>query len=84
MHAERALDHGREATATREIANLTAELRALRLENAAHHYAGADEELKERSKQRLMEAFCPRSPRWRIDTLNAALRVLSQAVRATT
>lgn len=63
--------------------NALSVLRALRIENAAHHFASEDTELKERSKRRLMEAFCPRSPRWRLDTLNAALRVISQAVRAT-
>ncbi len=64
--------------------NALSVLRALRIENAAHHYARQDSDLLERSKQRMMEAFCPRSARWRSDTLAAALRVITQAVRSTT
>jgi predicted deacylase len=64
--------------------NALSVLRALRLENAAHFWAPEDAELRERSKARLMEAFCPRSARWRADTLGGALRVITQAVRATT
>jgi hypothetical protein len=58
-------------------------LRAMRAENAVHHHAPDDTEALERSKQRLMEMFCPRSNRWRSQTLGAALRVITQAVRAT-
>jgi hypothetical protein len=64
--------------------NALSVLRAMRIENAAHHYAPQDEQLREQSKARLLEAFCPRSARWRSETLAAALRVITQAVRATT
>jgi hypothetical protein len=63
--------------------NALSVLRTLRFENTVHHYASSDAALVEQSKQRLMEAFCPRSERWRTLTLASALRVISQAVRAT-
>lgn len=54
-------------------------LAALRAENRAHHHAPDHEALREQTKRRLLEAFCPVAERWRRLVLARALEVLRQA-----
>ncbi len=51
-------------------------LNALTTENRAHHWGGDQAQ----AKAQLMEAFCPRSPRWRSEVLAGGATVLRQAV----
>lgn len=57
-------------------------LSALRFENRVHHFAQADEKLKERARRKLAEVFCPSSPAWRREVLESAVRVVQQAAAA--
>jgi hypothetical protein len=54
-------------------------LAALRAENQAHHFAGADAAATMRAKARLEEAFCPRDAAWRARALAACLAVVDRA-----
>jgi hypothetical protein len=54
-------------------------LEAMRYENLAHHHVERGAPGYERAKQRLFEAFCPASPRWRKQVLQSALNVIAQA-----
>ena len=55
-------------------------LAGLRAENQAHHWGGPQEPSTERSKQRLVELFCPRSARWRARVLERAVQLVHQAI----
>ena len=52
-------------------------LKALTVENRVHHWGGD----RVQAKADLMEAFCPRSPRWRSDVLAGGATVLAQATQ---
>ncbi len=51
---------------------------ALRRENQAHHWAGSHSTSYIQTKQSLLEAFAPRSPRWRREAVAQGLRVLEK------
>jgi hypothetical protein len=55
-------------------------LAGLRAENQAHHWCDAGEVMVERSKQRLVELFCPRSEQWRSRVLESGRRIVAQAI----
>jgi hypothetical protein len=57
-------------------------LSALRFENQAHHYAGPDSIAMRRSKDALIECFCPSSSRWRNAVTPAGVEVIEQAIQA--
>ena len=57
-------------------------LAALRRENRAFHYDGADSRARRRAAAELEELFCPRDPRWRRCLLAQGSAVLAQAARA--
>jgi len=52
-------------------------LKALTIENRVHHWGGDQQQ----AKAELLEAFCPRSPRWRTEVLTGGATVLNQALR---
>ncbi len=54
-------------------------LAALRAENHMHHRATADTSALEPLRQRLVELYCPRSPRWRAQVIAHSLRLVEQA-----
>ena len=56
-------------------------LAALRAENQAHHFSSPSDPARARAKHRLLEAFCPSSPRFRTRALNNALQIIRQAFR---
>jgi len=55
-------------------------LAGLRTENQAHHWCNAGDPAVERTRQRLVELFCPRSEQWRSSVLEAGRRIVAQAV----
>ena len=55
-------------------------LGGLRAENQAHHWCNPEEGWVERSKQRLVELFCPRSEQWRSRVLESGRRIAAQAI----
>ena len=55
-------------------------LGALRAENQAHHWGKPGDPSSQRPKQRLKEAFCPSSPRWRRQVLERSLGLVEAAV----
>jgi hypothetical protein len=57
-------------------------LKAMRFENRAHLYAAHDPVVLEQGRKKMLEAFCPRSPRWREQVLTTALKVAQQAASA--
>lgn len=54
-------------------------LGALRAENRAHHFADPSSPAFRRAKDRLLTAFCPRSPAWREKALRNGLTLIGQA-----
>ena len=54
-------------------------LAGLRAENQAHHW-GKNDLSTERTTQRLVELFCPRSPQWRSQVIEASHRLIKQAI----
>lgn len=55
-------------------------LRTLRAENQSHHWGRSDSTATIRSKQKLKEAFCPASPRWRRQVLAQASRLINSTI----
>ncbi len=55
-------------------------LGALRAENRAHHYASPDSDLYKKAKAELLECFCPASIRWRQQTIDASVQIVSAAI----
>jgi hypothetical protein len=54
-------------------------LRGLRAENQAHHWQPAGSRAQDRTKQRLVELFCPASPTWRKHVVADALQLVHSA-----
>jgi hypothetical protein len=57
-------------------------LAALRAENRAHHFASSSSPALRRAKERLLNAFCPHSRRWRERALRNGLALVRQACGA--
>lgn len=57
-------------------------LGALRRENQAFHFAGADSGLRVRARCQLERRFCPPSSRWRNKVLTRGLQLIEQATHA--
>ncbi|MBI2962062.1 MAG: DUF2817 domain-containing protein, partial [Betaproteobacteria bacterium] len=55
-------------------------LAGLRAENQAHHWCRPDDPATERTKRRLVDLFCPRSPSWRATVLERGVRLVRQAI----
>jgi hypothetical protein len=55
---------------------------ALRAENRAHHYCAPNSPAYLRAKEELRECFCPESPAWRRQVIDAGLRVVEQGIQA--
>jgi hypothetical protein len=55
-------------------------LAGLREENQAHHWCDPGDTAVERTKQQLVELFCPRSEQWRSSVLEAGRRIVAQAI----
>jgi hypothetical protein len=55
-------------------------LAGLRAENQAHHWCRPDDPARERSKQRLVELFCPASEAWRSFALAAGQHLVARAL----
>ena len=55
-------------------------LKALALENRVHHWGGDTV----KAKAQMMEAFCPKSSRWRAQVLAGGQQVLNQSIRKLT
>ncbi len=54
-------------------------LSALRDENRAHHYGTKNDPSTQKAKSDLMEAFCPRSEKWRAKVVDTGLNIIQQA-----
>lgn len=54
-------------------------LAALRAENQCHHWAKPNDTATQQAKRRLVEAFFPRSKKWRAKALEEALRLVERA-----
>lgn len=59
-------------------------LTALRTENQAHLYGNPEDPATEAAKRRLLEAFCPASPRWRKAALEQSLLLIDSVFRGAT
>ncbi len=57
---------------------------ALRAENRAHHYCALGDPATVRSKNELLECFCPSSMAWRNETVATALRIIAMGAGALT
>jgi hypothetical protein len=57
-------------------------LGALRAENQAHHWGDPASRSYRRAKERLLEAFVPRSPQWREVVVGEALRLIDRSLGA--
>lgn len=55
-------------------------LAGIRAENQARHWGTPDDPGTRRAKARLVELFCPASPRWRARVLEQGVRLIRQAV----
>ena len=55
-------------------------LKAMRLENAAHHYMDDGDQNKQRIKAEFLECFCPSDPVWRNTVVTDGLNVINQAL----
>jgi hypothetical protein len=55
-------------------------LSALRAENQAHFWAPPGDPSIARATNRLLDAFCPRDPRWRTRAVGAAIALVERAV----
>jgi hypothetical protein len=55
-------------------------LAGIRAENQAHHWGQPSDSGTRRAKARLVELFCPASPRWRTRVLEHGVRMIRQAV----
>ncbi len=53
---------------------------ALRSENQSYHWSSSDAEAVGKTKEKLMEVFCPRSPRWRQRVLAKAQDLTTRAI----
>ena len=56
-------------------------LKALRLENAAHHYLDDNDVIKKKIKAEILECFCPADPQWRKVVVNNSLKIIDHALR---
>jgi hypothetical protein len=54
----------------------------LRDENRTHHWTASEDPAWRHAKERLLEAFCPRSPIWRERVLERAVRLVERALAA--
>jgi hypothetical protein len=54
-------------------------LAGLRAENQAHHWGQPDNSSTERTKQQLVELFCPRAENWRTQVLKRGMQLAYQA-----
>jgi hypothetical protein len=57
-------------------------LGALRAENRAHYFCTPQTADYLRAKKELQECFCPDSPVWRREVIDAALRIMDQGIEA--
>ncbi len=57
-------------------------LSALRMENHAHHHLPPDSPVTKRAKARLLECFCPKSPRWRDQVVRKVIELVEQGTQA--
>lgn len=57
-------------------------LKAMRLENAAHHYLDDTDSRKKAIKAEFLECFCPSDPGWRSAVIKQGLTVIDQAIAA--
>jgi hypothetical protein len=55
-------------------------LAGIRAENQAHHWGKPDDPGTRRAKARLLELFCPASPRWRARVLEQGVKLIRRAV----
>lgn len=59
-------------------------LSGLRAENRAFHWGDPQAESTAAARRRLAELFCPRSPKWRLQVVQTALRIVAQAQQGLT
>ena len=57
-------------------------LKALRAENRAHHFGQEGTTYYARSKERLLECFCPQSAAWRRNAVESGIHIIEQAKQA--
>ncbi len=60
--------------------NVLRVLSGLRAENQAHHWGRFNQAASERSKQRLVELFCPRAQSWRTKVLAQSEHLIHRAI----
>ncbi|MEM7257842.1 MAG: DUF2817 domain-containing protein, partial [Pseudomonadota bacterium] len=59
-------------------------LKAMRLENAQHFYGQHNSAAFARSKQVLLEHFCPQDHHWRQQSMEAVIQVVEQVMQSMT